>query len=60
MGNRSRSLRREIDIMLASAVLEAPEREFDEDAWDDEDLDADELDVELDDEGLESEDDEDF
>jgi hypothetical protein len=60
MGNRSRPLRREIDIMLASAVLKAPEREFDDNDWDDEDLDADELDVDLDDEGIEPEDDEDF
>jgi hypothetical protein len=60
MGHRSRSQRREIDIMLMSAVLETPEREFDDDDWDDEQFDADDLDVEFDDEGIESEDDEDF
>lgn len=46
--------------MLASAVLETPEREFDDDDWEAEELDADELDVEFDEEGIESEDDEDF
>jgi hypothetical protein len=61
MGNRPRSLRRESDIMLASAILEVPEHEFDDEDWDDADeLEADELDVELDEEGIEPEDDEDF
>lgn len=60
MENRLGSLRREKDIMLASAVLEVPEHEFDDDDWDDEELETDELDVELDEEGLEPEDDEDF
>jgi hypothetical protein len=60
MENRSGSLRRESDIMLASAVLEVPEHEFDDDDWDEEELETDELDVELDEEGLEPEDDEDF
>jgi hypothetical protein len=61
MGNRPRSLRRESDIMLASAILEVPEHEFDEDDWDDpEELEADELDVELDEGGIEPELDEDF
>jgi len=46
--------------MLASAVLEVPEHEFDDDDWDDEELETDELDVELDEEGVEPEDDEDF
>lgn len=48
--------------MLASAILEVPEHEFDEDDWDDpEELEADELDVELDEEdGVEPEPDEDF
>ncbi len=46
--------------MLASAVLEAPEREFDEEDWDDGELDPDELDVDLDEEGAGIEDDEDF
>jgi len=46
--------------MLASPLLEAPEREFDDD-WDDaEDLESDELDVDLDEEELEPEDDEDL
>ncbi len=45
--------------MLASAVLEAPEHEFDD--WDDaEELETDELDVELDEEDLLPEDDEDL
>jgi hypothetical protein len=56
MGHHSRPLRREMDTMLASTVLEAPERELD----DDEEFDADELDVEFDEEDIESEDDEDF
>jgi hypothetical protein len=62
MGNRSGSLRRESDIMLASADLEVPEHEFDDEDWDDaEELDSDELDVELEEEGVEPEDDdEDF
>jgi hypothetical protein len=60
MKNRSRSLRRENDVMLASAVLEVPEHEFDDDDWDDEELETDELDVELDEEGVEPEDDDDF
>jgi hypothetical protein len=47
--------------MLASPLLEAPEREFDSDDWDDaEEIDSDELDVELDEEEIEPEDDEDF
>jgi hypothetical protein len=48
--------------MLATATLEVPEHEFDDEDWDDADeLDADELDVELDEEGIEpEEDDEDF
>jgi hypothetical protein len=48
--------------MLASATLEVPEHEFDEEDWDDADeLDADELDVDLDEDGIEpEEDDEDF
>jgi hypothetical protein len=48
--------------MLASVTLEVPEHEFDEEDWDDADeLDADELDVDLDEEGIETdEDDEDF
>jgi len=47
--------------MLASAILEVPEHEFDDEDWDDADeLEADELDVELDEEGIEPEDDEDF
>jgi hypothetical protein len=49
------------DIMLAGAVLEVPEHEFDDEDWDDaEELEADDLDVELDEEGIEPEDDEDF
>ena len=60
MENRSGSLRRESDIMLASAVLEVPEHEFNDDDWDEEELETDELDVELDEEGVEPEDDEDF
>jgi hypothetical protein len=60
MENRSRLLRREIDIMRASAVLELPEREFDDDDWDEEEFEVDELDVELDEEGVEPEDGEDF
>jgi len=50
------------DTMLATATLEVPEHEFDDEDWDDADeLDADELDVELDEEGIEpEEDDEDF
>jgi hypothetical protein len=53
--------RRESDIMLASATLEVSEHEFDDDGWDDvEELEVDELDVELDEEGIESEDGEDF
>jgi hypothetical protein len=48
-------------IMLAGAILEVPEHEFDDEDWDDaEELEADELDVELDEEGIEPEDDEDF
>ncbi len=47
--------------MLAGAMLEVPEHEFDDDDWDDvEELESDELDVELDEEGIEPEDDEDF
>ena len=47
--------------MLASPLLEAPEREFDGDDWDDaEEIDSDELDVELEEEEIEPEDDEDF
>ena len=47
--------------MLASAVLEAPEHEFDDDDWDDaEEMETDDLDVDLDEEGIEPEDDEDF
>ncbi len=47
--------------MLASATLELPEHEFDDDDWDDaEELDADELDVELDEEGVKPEYDEDL
>ncbi|HEU0249450.1 MAG TPA: hypothetical protein VFR48_01875 [Solirubrobacteraceae bacterium] len=48
--------------MLASATLEVPEHEFDEEDWDDADeLDADDLDVDLDEEGIEpEEEDEDF
>jgi hypothetical protein len=47
--------------MLASAMLEVPEHEFDDDDWDDaEELETDELDVELDEEGIEPEDDEEF
>jgi hypothetical protein len=61
MGKRPRSLRRESDIMLASAMLEAPEHEFDDNDWDDaEELETDDLDVELDEEGIDPEDDEDF
>lgn len=47
--------------MHASAILEVSEHEFDDEDWDDaEELDSDELDVEIDEEGLESEDDDDF
>ena len=47
--------------MFASRALEVPEHEFDDDDWDDaEEFDSDELDVELDEEGIEPEDDEDF
>ena len=47
--------------MLASAILEVPEHEFEDDDWDDEEqLETDELDVELDEEGIEPEDDEEF
>jgi hypothetical protein len=61
MGDRLRSLRKEADIMLAGAMLEVPEHEFDDDDWDDaEELESDELDVELDDGGIEPEEDEDF
>jgi hypothetical protein len=53
---------RRSDPMLASATLEVPEHEFDDEDWDDADeLEADELDVDLDEEGIEpEEDDEDF
>lgn len=61
MENCSGSLRREIDIMLASAVLEVPEHEFDDEDWDDaEELESDEIEVELGEEDVELEDDEDF
>jgi hypothetical protein len=61
MEHRSCLPRREIDIMLASAVFEAPEREFDDEDWDDGEFDPDELDVDLDEEGVELDDeDEDF
>jgi hypothetical protein len=60
MEHRSRLLRREIDIMLASAVLEAPEREFEDEDWDDAEFDPDDLDDDLDEEGVGLEDDEDF
>lgn len=44
--------------MPTGAALEVPEHEFDDDDWDDpEDVDADELDIELDEEGIEPEDD---
>jgi hypothetical protein len=47
--------------MPAGPLLEAPEHEFDDDDWDDaEELDSDELDVELDEEGIEPEDDDDL
>jgi hypothetical protein len=48
--------------MQRSPVLEVPEHEFEDEDWDDVDeLDADDLDVELDEEGVEpEEDDEDF
>lgn len=47
--------------MPASTQLEAPDREFEGDDWDNaEDLDSDELDVDLDDKELEPEDDDDF
>ncbi len=40
--------------MLASAVLEVPEHEFDDEDWDDaEELESDEIDVELGEEDLE-------
>jgi hypothetical protein len=52
--------RRESD-MHAGAILEVSEHEFDDEDWDDaEELDSDELDVDLDEEGLEPEDDDDF
>jgi hypothetical protein len=60
MEHRSRLLRREIDIMLASTVLEAPEREFEDEDWDDAEFDPDDLDDDLDEEGVGLEDDEDF
>jgi hypothetical protein len=57
---RSDRVTKESDIMLASAVLEVPEHEFDDDDWDDaEEVESDELDVDLDDEDLELEDDDD-
>lgn len=47
--------------MQAGAILEVSEHEFDDEDWDDaEELDSDDLDVDLDEEGLEPGDDEDF
>jgi hypothetical protein len=47
--------------MIASAILEVPEHEFDDADWDDaEELETDELDVEFDEEAIEPADDEDF
>lgn len=48
--------------MPATPLLEVPEHEFDDEDWDNvEELDADDLDVDLDEEGIEpEEDDEDF
>lgn len=47
--------------MPAGALLEVPEHEFEDEDWDDaEELETDELDVELDEEGIEPEDDESF
>jgi hypothetical protein len=54
-------VRKESDIMLASAVLEVPEHEFDDDDWDDaEEIDSDDLEVDLDEEDIELEDDDDY
>jgi hypothetical protein len=61
MGDRQTFASRRESDMHAGAILEVSEHEFDDEDWDDaEELDSDELDVDLDEDGLEPEDDEGF